>query len=111
MAADNKDTMIVPVLPLRGLVVFPKALIHFDVGRQKSITAINKAMKRDQMIFLSTQIDATNNDPKLIDVYTTGVIAKIVQVLKQPENVTRIVIEGKFRATSRLWITTILIRR
>ncbi len=98
MAADNKDTMIVPVLPLRGLVVFPKALIHFDVGRQKSITAINKAMKRDQMIFLSTQIDATNNDPKLIDVYTTGVIAKIVQVLKQPENVTRIVIEGKFRA-------------
>ncbi|MBR1482343.1 MAG: endopeptidase La [Ruminococcus sp.] len=98
MDTEHKDTMIVPVLPLRGLVVFPKALIHFDVGRQKSITAINKAMKRDQLIFLSTQIDATNNEPKLMDVYTTGVIAKIVQVLKQPENITRIVIEGKFRA-------------
>ena len=82
MVTDNKDTIIVPVLPLRGLVVFPKALIHFDVGRQKSITAIQKAMKHDQLIFLSTQIDATNNDPKLIDVYETGVIAKIIQVLK-----------------------------
>lgn len=98
MNTEVKDTMIVPVLPLRGLVVFPKALIHFDVGRQKSITAINRAMKADQMIFLSTQIDASHNDPKLMDVYNTGVIAKVIQVLKQPENVTRIVIEGKFRA-------------
>ncbi len=98
MESQNKDTMLVPVLPLRGLVVFPKALIHFDVGRQKSITAINKAMKQNQLIFLSAQIDASNNDPKLMDVYTTGVIAKIVQILKQPENTTRIVIEGKYRA-------------
>lgn len=90
--------MIVPVLPLRGLVVFPKALIHFDVGRKKSISAINKAMKRDQIVFLSTQIDASSNDPKLSDIYSIGVVAKIVQVLKQPENVTRIVIEGKYRA-------------
>lgn len=98
METEKNNSFIVPVLPLRGLVVFPKSLIHFDVGRQKSITAINKAMNGDQLIFLSTQIDATNNDPKLIDVYTTGVVAKIVQVLKQPENLTRIVIEGKFRA-------------
>lgn len=98
MEINTNDTMIVPVLPLRGLVVFPKALIHFDVGRKKSISAINKAMKRDQMIFLSTQIDATSNEPKLSDVYSIGVVAKIVQVLKQPENVTRIVIEGKYRA-------------
>ncbi|MER2081104.1 MAG: LON peptidase substrate-binding domain-containing protein, partial [Ruminococcus sp.] len=59
MESQNKDTMLVPVLPLRGLVVFPKALIHFDVGRQKSITAINKAMKQNQLIFLSAQIDAS----------------------------------------------------
>lgn len=95
---DTVNTLTVPVLPLRGLVVFPKSLIHFDVGRQKSITAINKAMKQDQLVFLSTQIDAQNNNPKLIDLYKTGVIAKIVQVLKQPENTTRIVIEGKYRA-------------
>ena len=98
MESEKTNTFIVPVLPLRGLVVFPKSLIHFDVGRQKSITSINKAMKRDQLIFLSTQIDATNNDPKLVDVYTTGVVAKVVQVIKQPENITRIVIEGKYRA-------------
>lgn len=95
---DTLNTLNVPVLPLRGLVVFPKSLIHFDVGRQKSITAINKAMKQDQLVFLSTQIDAQNNDPKLMDLYKTGVVAKIVQVLKQPENTTRIVIEGKYRA-------------
>ena len=98
MELNTNDTMIVPVLPLRGLVVFPKALIHFDVGRKKSISAINKAMKRDQLIFLSTQIDASSNEPKLSDIYSIGVVAKIVQVLKQPENVTRIVIEGKYRA-------------
>ena len=92
------NTFTVPVLPLRGLVIFPKSLIHFDVGRPKSITAINRAMKQDQLVFLSTQIDAQNNDPKLIDLYKIGVVAKIVQVLKQPENTTRIVIEGKYRA-------------
>ena len=95
---DNPNTLTVPVLPLRGLVVFPKSLIHFDVGRQKSITAINKAMKEDQLIFLAAQKDASSNEPKLIDLYKTGVIAKVVQVLKQPDNSTRIVIEGKYRA-------------
>lgn len=95
---EAQNTMKVPVLPLRGLVVFPKSLIHFDVGRQKSITAINKAMKNDQMIFLAAQKDASSNEPKLIDLFKTGVIAKVVQVLKQPDNTTRIVIEGKYRA-------------
>ncbi len=95
---ETQNTMKVPVLPLRGLVVFPKSLIHFDVGRQKSITAINKAMKNDQMIFLAAQKDASSNEPKLIDLFKTGVIAKVVQVLKQPDNTTRIVIEGKYRA-------------
>lgn len=98
MEYTNENTITVPVLPLRGLVVFPKSLIHFDVGRQKSITAINKAMKQDQLIFLTAQKDASSNEPKLIDLYKTGVIAKVVQVLKQPDNNTRIVIEGKYRA-------------
>ena len=98
MDFDMNENLIVPVLPLRGLVVFPKSLIHFDVGRQKSITAINKAMKKDQLIFLTTQRDAVENEPTIIDLYNTGVIAKIVQVLKQPENTTRIVIEGQCRA-------------
>ena len=88
----------VPVLPLRGLVVYPKSLIHFDVGRDKSVQAIRRAMEHDQLIFLVAQKDPTGNDPKYKDLYKVGVIAKVIQVLKQPDNVTRIVIEGKFRA-------------
>lgn len=98
MDFENSNTLTIPVLPLRGLVVFPKSLIHFDVGRKKSITAIKKAMESNQLIFLSAQIDASNNEPKLIDLYTTGVVAKVIQVQKLPENTTRIVIEGKYRA-------------
>ena len=95
----SQDSLTIPVLPLRGLVVFPDTLIHFDVGRKKSVTAINKSMKDNQLIFLATQKDAIENDPSVEDLYSVGVIAKIVQVLKQPENTTRIVIEGKYRAS------------
>lgn len=98
MDFDTKNNITLPVLPLRGLVVFPKSLIHFDVGRTKSIAAINYAMKTEQLVFLATQKDASANDPALIDLYKTGVIAKVVQVMKQPENSTRIVIEGQCRA-------------
>lgn len=98
MEINESNNLTVPVLPLRGLVVFPKTLIHFDVGRKKSITAINRAMNKDQTIFLATQKDAAGNEPSIIDLYKTGVIAKVIQVLKQPENTTRIVIEGVKRA-------------
>lgn len=98
MNFDNNTNLTVPVLPLRGLVVFPKTLIHFDVGRKKSITAINKAMKSNQYIFLAAQRNPADSEPTLLDLYAVGVIAKVVQVLKQPENVTRIVIEGQCRA-------------
>ena len=94
----NDNVLLLPVLPLRGLVVFPKSLIHFDVGRKKSISAINYAMKNEQMIFLVTQKDAAENDPDISKCYSIGVVAKIVQVIKQPDNSTRVVIEGKFRA-------------
>ena len=98
MDFENTNTLTLPVLPLRGLVVFPKSLIHFDVGRKKSITAIKKAMETNQLIFLSAQIDASDSEPKLIDLYKIGVVAKVIQVQKLPENTTRIVIEGKYRA-------------
>lgn len=98
MNNNYPETMVLPVLPLRGLVVFPKSLIHFDVGRSKSIVAINRAMKKDQFLFLVTQKDPTENEPKMSKLYTMGVIAKVVQVMKQPDNVSRIVIEGQCRA-------------
>ncbi len=98
MGIDKQNNITLPVLPLRGLVIFPKMLIHFDVGRKKSITAINRAMKNNQLIFITAQKDASENDPSIIDLYSTGVVAKVVQVLKQPENTTRVVIEGQYRA-------------
>ena len=98
MEINNTSTLTLPVLPLRGMVVFPKSVIHFDVGRKQSISAINRAMKEDQLIFLAAQKDPVVNDPKLIDLYGIGVVAKIVQVLKQPDDVTRVVLEGKYRA-------------
>lgn len=97
---DNStlNTITVPVLPLRGVVVFPHSLIHFDIGRQKSISAINVAMEMEQVILLVTQKDASSNEPKLNDLYKIGVIAKIKQVVRQPDNSTRIFIEGMYRA-------------
>ena len=98
MNTEEQNNLIIPVLPLRGLVVYPKTLIHFDVGRAKSISAINKAMKKDQLLFLTAQKDAVSNEPSITDLYRVGVVAKVIQVLKQPENTTRIVIEGQYRA-------------
>ena len=88
----------IPVLPLRGLVVFPKMTLHFDVGRKKSVDAINKAMEENQLIFLTSQKDASVNDPVLDDTYKIGVVSRIVQVIKQPDDITRVVVEGMYRA-------------
>ncbi len=88
----------IPVLPLRGLVVFPKMMLHFDVGRKKSAEAIAKAMSEDQLIFLASQKDASVSDPELDDIYSVGVVCKIIQVLKQPDDITRVVVEGQYRA-------------
>lgn len=96
----ENDVLItdIPVLPLRGVVVFPKMMLHLDVGRKKSINAINHAMKHDQRVFVSAQFDASDNNPIVNDLYQMGVVAKIVQVVKQPDNTVRVLLEGLFRA-------------
>ncbi len=88
----------IPVLPLRGLVVFPKMMLHFDVARKKSAEAIATAMNNNQLIFLTAQKDASVSDPDFSDIYKVGVVTKIVQVLKQPDDITRVVVEGQYRA-------------
>lgn len=87
-----------PVLPLRGLVIFPKTLLNFDVVRKRSIASIKDAMRGNQLIFISAQKDASKKVPDVEDLYDVGVVAKIVQVLKQPDDITRIVVEGLCRA-------------
>ena len=98
MNLENASTYKLPVLPLRGLVVFPKTLLHFDVGRNKSKNAINFAMQQDQLVFLVAQKNASVKNPSVEDLYSVGVVAKIVQILKQPDDITRVVVEGQKRA-------------
>lgn len=95
---ENENKAVLPVLPLRGLTLFPNMMLHFDIGRKKSALAIDQAMKTNQTIFITTQKDIDVGDPKAAELYSVGVIARIIQVLKQPENIIRIVVEGISRA-------------
>jgi len=92
-----------PVLALRGLNVFPKMLVHFDVGREKSVGAVNEAMRRDQEIFLITQKDIAQDEPGPAGFYEIGTISHIRQVLKMPGNTVRILVEGERRARVTEW--------
>ena len=89
----------IPVLPLRGMMVFPHMALHFDVGRVKSVAALEKAMLDNQKIFLVTQIDPEVESPDLAGVYHVGTIAYIKQVVKLPQNLLRVLVEGTGRAT------------
>ncbi len=88
-----------PMLILRGMVVFPGMLLHFDVGRKKSISAIHNAMESDQKIFLITQKDAYVEDPKPNELYKIGCVATIKQIVKTSNETVRVLVEGICRAT------------
>ena len=83
-----------PVLPLRGMMVFPHMVLHFDVGRSKSVAALEKAMLMDQRVFLVAQRDAEVEDPTLKDLCRVGTIAQIKQVLNLPGDSIRVLVEG-----------------
>ena len=88
----------IPLLPLRGVLVFPYMVIHLDVGREKSINAIEEAMITDKELFLATQKEAQTDDPGEQDIYEIGTIAEIKQVLKMPGGTMRVLVEGLRRA-------------
>lgn len=94
----KEDTKIIPLLPLRGVLVFPYMLIHLDVGREKSIKALEDAMIQDREIFLATQKDAQTDEPSQEDIYQVGSIAEIKQLLKLPGGTIRVLVEGLRRA-------------
>ncbi|MBM7615205.1 endopeptidase La [Alkaliphilus hydrothermalis] len=95
---ENQQTRKLPMIPLRGLTVFPYMVLHFDVGREKSVNALEEAMVNDQLIFLSAQKEAEVNDPSPDDFYQVGTISKIKQMLKLPGDTIRVLIEGINRA-------------
>ena len=95
----NEIRYTLPAITLRGMAVLPEMVVHFDVSREKSITALEAAMEGEQNIFLITQKDAAIEEPGMEDLYTTGTVAKIKQIVKlQKEQVIRVLVEGKFRA-------------
>lgn len=89
---------VLPLLPLRGLTVFPYMILTFDVGREKSIKALDEAMINNQLIFLVTQKDAKNDSPDENDIYKTGTVSKVKQLLKLPGDTIRVLVEGVSRA-------------
>ena len=92
-------TMILPMMPLRGMLVFPYMITHLDVGRDRSINAIDKAMLRDEhMLFLATQKDSQDDEPGPEDIYSIGTVVQIRQLLKLPGGTVRLLVEGLWRA-------------
>ena len=94
----ENPSVIMPMIAMRGIVLFPKVVLHFDVGRKKSIAALNDAMKKDQLVFLSAQKDIKDEDLKPGQMYDVGVVAEVRQVIKTGSDVMRILVEGKYRA-------------
>ena len=90
-----------PMLPLRGLMIFPQMVLHFDVGRKKSVAALEQAMISNQKIFLVAQREIDVDDPTVDDIYHVGTIAQIKQVMKLPGDNIRVLVEGKSRAILR----------
>ncbi len=89
--------MILPLLPLRGLTILPSMVIHFDVGREKSIKAVEQAMDSEQLIFLATQKNIKIDEPKPEDIYSYGTVSKIKQIMKLQNGNIRILVEGLAR--------------
>lgn len=99
----GKTPKLMPLLPLRGIVVFPYMILHFDVGRSKSIKALEEAMLSEQIIFLTAQKDPGVEDPGEDDVFQIGTIARVKQLLRLPGETIRVLVEGLERAKITKW--------
>ncbi len=99
MENEIKDIVKIPVLPLRGLVIFPGSILHFDISRNQSTRALVVAMKGDkQLVFITAQKDPFNEEPKKNDLFSVGVVARILQMVRLSENIIRVVVKGMYRA-------------
>ncbi|HOQ16934.1 MAG TPA: endopeptidase La [Defluviitaleaceae bacterium] len=97
MTRKTDNIIQIPLVALRGLTVFPKMILHFDVARQKSIKALEESMVKGEPIFLVAQKEAEIEEPDIEDLYTVGTISHIKQILKLPNNAIRVLVEGHER--------------
>lgn len=91
---DENSIISMPFIPLRGIVVYPNLLSHIDVGREKSLAAIDYAMEHDRFLIVSAQIDENEDEPGFDDVYQTGTLVKIQQLLRLPGGLVRVLVDG-----------------
>ena len=93
----EKETKSLPMVALRGMVIMPGMVVHFDVSREKSVAAIQEAMIEEQKIFLTAQKDIETEDPKQEDVYEVGTVGVIKQIIKLPKHIVRVLVSGEER--------------
>jgi len=98
MVSNKLKARRIPLLPLRGLLVYPSMVLHLDVGREVSIKALEKAMLDDQMILLCSQVEVGIDNPGEDDIFRVGTVSKIKQMLKLPNGTIRVLVEGINRA-------------
>ena len=94
----DRGDLHLPTIALRGLVVFPNNLVHFEVGRAKSVAAVEWAINNNSNVFLVTQKDMNTDDPAQADLYAYGVVAEVKQVLRVSDELVKVLVEGKYRA-------------
>ena len=100
------ESFVFPVLPLRDIVVFPNMVVPLFVGREKSVRALENVMENDRKILLVSQKDASDNDPGTEDIYSIGVIASVLQLLKLPDGTVKVLVEGEARARIGEYVRT-----
>lgn len=98
MEEMDENVVVLPVLPLRGMMVFPYMMVHLDAGREQSISALEKAMLvEDKHVFLVAQRDSDLEDPQMSDLYSVGTVAEIKHLMKLPDGAIRVLVEGLYR--------------
>src|SRR5690606_32142595 len=94
----KREQLVIPLLPLRDILVFPSTVVPLFVGREKSIQALEQAMSGNKQILLAAQIKAKTVDPAIDDIYRVGTISTILQLLKLPDGTVKVLVEGQKRA-------------
>jgi ATP-dependent Lon protease len=103
---STEDIQNIPLIPLRDLVVFPSTLVPFIIGRSSSVQALKRAAEKDKMIFLSAQMDASIDNPLPTDIFSMGIVAKIIRTVKMDDNNIKVIVEGKHRARILEYLNT-----